>query len=100
MKDFKKKGRRQAMKLASMGNDEYIPGFPSWTTEPERCGWLLSGDHQRGFLPDHFSLFSHRRYPDCQCLNFGSWFLFSFPAAIILLLLSWVWLQWLFLGFK
>ncbi|OBS79626.1 hypothetical protein A6R68_22172, partial [Neotoma lepida] len=40
------------------------------------------------------------RYPDCRCLNFGSWFLFSFPVAIILLLLSWIWLQWLFLGFN
>ncbi|KAL6085468.1 hypothetical protein STEG23_005366, partial [Scotinomys teguina] len=40
------------------------------------------------------------RYPECRCLNFGSWFLFSFPIAVILLLLSWIWLQWLFLGFN
>ncbi|KAG3277722.1 solute carrier family 13 member 1 [Ictidomys tridecemlineatus] len=45
---------------------------------------------------EHFNT----RYPDCDCLNFGSWFLFSFPIAIILLLLSWIWLQWLFLGFN
>uniref|UniRef100_A0A8C5TPI2 Solute carrier family 13 member 1 n=1 Tax=Malurus cyaneus samueli TaxID=2593467 RepID=A0A8C5TPI2_9PASS len=39
------------------------------------------------------------RYPDCQCINFGSWFILSIPITVIILLLSWVWLQWLFLGF-
>ncbi|KAH0616562.1 hypothetical protein JD844_027761 [Phrynosoma platyrhinos] len=39
------------------------------------------------------------RYPDCQCINFGSWFILCIPVTIIILLLSWVWLQWLFLGF-
>ncbi|XP_061496127.1 solute carrier family 13 member 1 isoform X2 [Rhineura floridana] len=40
------------------------------------------------------------RYPDCQCINFGSWFILCIPITIIILLLSWVWLQWLFLGFN
>uniref|UniRef100_A0A8D0LC13 Solute carrier family 13 member 1 n=1 Tax=Sphenodon punctatus TaxID=8508 RepID=A0A8D0LC13_SPHPU len=40
------------------------------------------------------------RYPGCQCINFGSWFILSIPITIIILLLSWVWLQWLFLGFR
>ncbi|XP_028649711.1 solute carrier family 13 member 1-like [Erpetoichthys calabaricus] len=37
------------------------------------------------------------RYPDCKCINFGSWFIFSFPAAVIILILSWIWMYWLFL---
>uniref|UniRef100_A0A672TN65 Solute carrier family 13 member 1 n=1 Tax=Strigops habroptila TaxID=2489341 RepID=A0A672TN65_STRHB len=39
------------------------------------------------------------RYPSCQCINFGSWFILSIPIAVIILLLSWIWLQWIFLGF-
>uniref|UniRef100_A0A8B9FGS7 Solute carrier family 13 member 1 n=1 Tax=Amazona collaria TaxID=241587 RepID=A0A8B9FGS7_9PSIT len=39
------------------------------------------------------------RYPACQCINFGSWFILSIPIAVIILLLSWIWLQWIFLGF-
>ncbi|KYO47537.1 solute carrier family 13 member 4 [Alligator mississippiensis] len=40
------------------------------------------------------------RYPGCQCINFGSWFILCIPITIIILLFSWVWLQWLFLGFN
>ncbi|KAJ8387715.1 hypothetical protein AAFF_G00151460 [Aldrovandia affinis] len=37
-------------------------------------------------------------YPDCHCINFGNWFILCLPISIIVLLLSWVWLHWLFLG--
>uniref|UniRef100_A0A4W5LNL5 Solute carrier family 13 member 4 n=1 Tax=Hucho hucho TaxID=62062 RepID=A0A4W5LNL5_9TELE len=40
----------------------------------------------------------NNRYPDAKVINFGTWFIFSFPIAIILLLLTWVWLHFLFLG--
>lgn len=56
----------------------------------------ITGTSTNLIFTEHFN----SRYPDCQCLNFGSWFLFSFPVAIIILLLSWIWLQWLFLGFN
>ncbi|XP_030045366.1 solute carrier family 13 member 1-like, partial [Microcaecilia unicolor] len=39
------------------------------------------------------------RYPDCQIINFGTWIAFSFPIAFIILILSWIWINWLFLGF-
>ncbi|KAM4617413.1 solute carrier family 13 member 1-like [Discoglossus pictus] len=40
------------------------------------------------------------RYPDCQFVNFGSWIAFSFPIAFIILIFSWMWINWLFLGFS
>uniref|UniRef100_A0A8C7F2C2 Solute carrier family 13 member 4 n=1 Tax=Oncorhynchus kisutch TaxID=8019 RepID=A0A8C7F2C2_ONCKI len=40
----------------------------------------------------------NNRYPDAKVINFGTWFIFSFPIAIIMLLLTWVWLHFLFLG--
>ncbi|KAL4659395.1 solute carrier family 13 member 1 [Arapaima gigas] len=40
----------------------------------------------------------NQHYPDCNCINFGNWFLLCFPISVIILLLSWVWLHWLFLG--
>ncbi|XP_053576380.1 solute carrier family 13 member 1 [Bombina bombina] len=40
------------------------------------------------------------RYPGCQFVNFGSWIAFSFPIAFIILIFSWMWINWLFLGFN
>ncbi|NWW35344.1 S13A1 protein, partial [Panurus biarmicus] len=55
----------------------------------------ITGTSTNLIFTEHFN----SRYPDCQCINFGSWFILSIPIAVIILLLSWVWLQWLFLGF-
>uniref|UniRef100_A0A4W2CSG3 Solute carrier family 13 member 1 n=1 Tax=Bos indicus x Bos taurus TaxID=30522 RepID=A0A4W2CSG3_BOBOX len=56
----------------------------------------ITGTSTNLIFAEHFNM----RYPDCQCINFGSWFIMSFPAAIVILLLSWIWLQWFFLGFN
>ncbi|NXQ23813.1 S13A1 protein, partial [Alaudala cheleensis] len=55
----------------------------------------ITGTSTNLIFAEHFN----SRYPGCQCINFGSWFITSIPIAVIILLLSWVWLQWLFLGF-
>ncbi|XP_069479670.1 solute carrier family 13 member 1-like isoform X2 [Ambystoma mexicanum] len=39
-------------------------------------------------------------YPRCDIVNFGTWIAFSFPMALIILLFSWIWITWLFLGFS
>ncbi|XP_053074122.1 solute carrier family 13 member 1 isoform X2 [Acinonyx jubatus] len=56
----------------------------------------ITGTSTNLIFAEHFNM----RYPECRCINFGSWFMLSFPAAIIILFLSWIWLQWLFLGFN
>ncbi|GCC37670.1 hypothetical protein chiPu_0016175 [Chiloscyllium punctatum] len=40
----------------------------------------------------------NNRYPESRSINFGTWFVFSFPIAIIMLVLTWIWMHWLFLG--
>ncbi|XP_067855907.1 solute carrier family 13 member 1 isoform X2 [Heptranchias perlo] len=40
------------------------------------------------------------RYPNCHCINFGSWFVLVFPMTVIILLLSWVWLHVIYFGFN
>uniref|UniRef100_A0A8C3QE04 Uncharacterized protein n=1 Tax=Geospiza parvula TaxID=87175 RepID=A0A8C3QE04_GEOPR len=63
---------------------------------------LSDNSHKSSFLCKgelNIFLLSSRRYPGCQCINFGSWFILSIPIAVTILLLSWLWLQWLFLGF-
>ncbi|KFQ85553.1 Solute carrier family 13 member 1, partial [Phoenicopterus ruber ruber] len=55
----------------------------------------ITGTSTNLIFAEHFNT----RYPSCQCINFGSWFILSIPITVVILLLSWVWLQWLFLGF-
>ncbi|XP_069714766.1 solute carrier family 13 member 4 isoform X2 [Phaenicophaeus curvirostris] len=43
---------------------------------------------------EHFN----NHYPDAEVVNFGTWFLFSFPISLIMLVLTWFWMHWLFLG--
>ncbi|NWV35976.1 S13A4 protein, partial [Grantiella picta] len=43
---------------------------------------------------EHFN----NQYPKAEVVNFGTWFLFSFPVSLIMLVLTWFWLHWLFLG--
>ncbi|NWV00063.1 S13A4 protein, partial [Upupa epops] len=43
---------------------------------------------------EHFN----NHYPSAKVMNFGTWFLFSFPISLIMLILTWLWMHWLFLG--
>ncbi|XP_043981148.1 solute carrier family 13 member 1 [Gambusia affinis] len=45
-----------------------------------------------------FSEYLNQIYPECNCINFGNWLLMCFPISVIMLLLTWIWLYWLFLG--
>ncbi|KAJ7416392.1 Solute carrier family 13 member 2 [Willisornis vidua] len=43
----------------------------------------------------------NEHYPDNGgIINFASWFSFAFPTMVVLLILAWIWLQILYLGFN
>ncbi|XP_034983504.1 solute carrier family 13 member 1 isoform X2 [Zootoca vivipara] len=56
----------------------------------------ITGTSTNLIFAEHFNT----RYPGCQCINFGTWFILCIPITLIILVLSWVWLMWLFLGFN
>ncbi|XP_051886060.1 solute carrier family 13 member 1 isoform X2 [Pristis pectinata] len=39
-------------------------------------------------------------YPECHCINFGSWFILVLPMTVIIMVLSWVWLHIIYFGFN
>uniref|UniRef100_A0A3B4ADU1 Uncharacterized protein n=1 Tax=Periophthalmus magnuspinnatus TaxID=409849 RepID=A0A3B4ADU1_9GOBI len=45
-----------------------------------------------------FSEYLHQMYPECNSVNFGNWLLLCLPISVIMLLLTWAWLYWLFIG--
>lgn len=57
------------------------------------CPFTVLTSHASSFL-------IYSQYPKAEVVNFGTWFLFSFPISLIMLVLTWFWLHWLFLGCK
>ncbi|XP_038579156.1 solute carrier family 13 member 3 [Micropterus salmoides] len=37
-------------------------------------------------------------FPDCDLINFGSWFAFAFPLMLLFLFLGWIWIAFLYGG--
>lgn len=63
----------------------------SWTSE-----WNVKpSTHPNADLT---TVSAYRMYPNCNCINFGNWLLLCFPISLIMLVLTWLWLYWLFIG--
>ncbi|XP_051740552.1 solute carrier family 13 member 1 [Ctenopharyngodon idella] len=45
-----------------------------------------------------FAEYIYQYYPECTIVNFGNWFVLCLPICIIMLILSWLFLHWMFLG--
>ncbi|KAG8452213.1 hypothetical protein GDO86_004130 [Hymenochirus boettgeri] len=56
----------------------------------------ITGTSTNLIFAEHFNT----RYPNSTEINFGTWFLLCIPITVILMILSWMWLQWLFFGFN
>ncbi|XP_063049385.1 solute carrier family 13 member 3 [Engraulis encrasicolus] len=37
-------------------------------------------------------------FPECDLINFGSWFIFGFPLALVFLIMAWIWISYLYGG--
>ena len=46
------------------------------------------------------TIFFYRLYGSAPGLNFASWMAFNVPGMIINTFLAWIWLQFVFIGFK
>lgn len=45
-----------------------------------------------------FAEYIYQYYPECTIINFGNWFVLCLPICIIMLILSWLFLHWMYIG--
>lgn len=73
---------------------------PDWTAEKVKFYFVYITLHHKHnmFQRSVILVLLCSYFPDCDLINFGSWFAFAFPLMLLFLFFGWIWIAFLYGG--